>query len=221
MTWTVGFDLDMTLIDSRKGVARAIDVVATEFGLELRGGELAERLGPPLAMILADAGAPEELIPELVARYRELYPEVIGEVPAMVGADAAIDAVVGAGGRVVVVTGKYQPHAELHVDHLGWPVDVVVGELWSDGKATALREHGARVFVGDHAGDMRGARAAGAYAVAVVTGPCSAEELRAAGADVVLADLTEFPAWLAAFDEAGAADRAEWSHLHSPVRWSG
>lgn len=61
----------------------------------------------------------------------------------------------------------------------------------------------------------------GAYAVAVVTGPCSAEELRAAGADVVLADLTEFPAWLAAFDEAGAADRAEWSHLHSPVRWSG
>ncbi|TLF76664.1 HAD family hydrolase [Nocardia cyriacigeorgica] len=208
MTWIVGFDLDMTLIDSRKGVARAIDVVAAEFGLELRGGELAERLGPPLAMILADAGAPEELIPELVARYRELYPEVIGEVPAMAGADAAIDAVVGAGGRVVVVTGKYQPHAELHVDHLGWPVDVVVGELWSDGKATALREHGARVFVGDHAGDMRGARAAGAYGVGVVTGPCSAEELGAAGADVILANLTEFPAWLAGFDGAvGSARR--------------
>lgn len=137
MTWTVGFDLDMTLIDSRRGVARAIDVVAGEFGLELRGSELAERLGPPLAMILADAGAPEELIPELVGRYREIYPEVVAEVPAMAGADAAIDAVVGAGGRLVVVTGKYQPHAELHVEHLGWPVDVVVGELWSDGKAAA------------------------------------------------------------------------------------
>ncbi|WP_280472364.1 HAD family hydrolase [Nocardia cyriacigeorgica] len=203
MTWTVGFDLDMTLIDSREGVARAIDVLAGEFGLELRGGDLAERLGPPLAMILADAGAPEALIPELVGRYREIYPEVIAEVPAMAGADAAIDAVVGAGGRLVVVTGKYQPHAELHVGHLGWPVDVVVGELWSDGKAAALREHGAQIFVGDHAGDMRGARAAGAYAVAVVTGPCSAEELCAAGADVVLADLTGFPAWLAGFGEAG------------------
>jgi phosphoglycolate phosphatase len=30
----------------------------------------------------------------------------------------------------------------------------------------------------------------------VATGPCDAEELRAAGADVVLGDLTEFPAWL-------------------------
>ncbi|WP_280236910.1 HAD family hydrolase [Nocardia cyriacigeorgica] len=200
MTWTVGFDLDMTLIDSRRGVARAIDVVAADYGLELRGSELAERLGPPLAMILADAGAPEALIPELVARYRELYPEVIAEVPAMAGADAAIDAVADAGGRLLVVTGKYQPHAELHVGHLGWPVDIVAGELWSEGKAAALREHGARIFVGDHAGDMRGARAAGAYGVGVVTGPCTAEELWAAGADVVLADLTTFPEWFAGFD---------------------
>ncbi|NEW56650.1 HAD family hydrolase [Nocardia cyriacigeorgica] len=203
MTWTVGFDLDMTLIDSRLGVARAIDVVAAEYGLELRGSELAERLGPPLAMILADAGAPEALIPELVTRYRELYPDVIAEVPAMAGADAAIEAVAAAGGRLLVVTGKYQPHAELHVGHLGWPIDTVAGELWSDGKATALREHGAQIFVGDHAGDMRGARGAGAHGVGVVTGPCTAAELRAAGADIVLADLTEFPAWLAGF--AGAS----------------
>ncbi|MFE3442891.1 HAD family hydrolase [Nocardia sp. NPDC059180] len=204
MTWTVGFDLDMTLIDSRPGVARAIDVVAADYGLELRGSELAERLGPPLAMILADAGAPEALIPELVTRYRELYPDVIAEVPAMAGADAAIEAVTEAGGRLLVVTGKYQPHAELHIRHLGWPIDTVAGELWSDGKAAALREHGAQIFVGDHAGDMRGARAAGAYGVGVVTGPCTADELNAAGADVVLADLSAFPAWLAGFD--GATD---------------
>src|SRR5690606_37034461 len=118
-------------------VARAIDVVAAEFGLEFRGAELAERLGPPLGMILADGGAPEELIPELVGRYRELYPDVVAEVPAMDGAEAAVEAVVGAGGRVVVVTGKYQLHVELHIEHFRWPVDLVVGELWSEGKAVA------------------------------------------------------------------------------------
>jgi phosphoglycolate phosphatase len=32
--------------------------------------------------------------------------------------------------------------------------------------------------------------------VGVTTGPCDADELRAAGADVVLNDLTEFPDWL-------------------------
>ena len=51
------------------------------------------------------------------------------------------------------------------------------------------------VYVGDHILDVAGAHAAGAVAVGVVTGPCSADELAEAGADVVLADLTEFPAW--------------------------
>ncbi|MFD8656283.1 HAD family hydrolase, partial [Streptomyces mirabilis] len=62
--------------------------------------------------------------------------------------------------------------------------------------APAARAQGARFEVGDHTGAVRGARTADAYSVAVATGPCDAAELRAAGADVVLADLTEFPAWL-------------------------
>jgi phosphoglycolate phosphatase len=58
-----------------------------------------------------------------------------------------------------------------------------------------LRELGAGIFVGDHPGDVAAARAAGAVAVAVATGPFPAQGL--AEADVVLADLTAFPAWLA------------------------
>ncbi|MEV2225316.1 HAD family hydrolase [Nocardia vinacea] len=198
MTWTVGFDLDMTLIDSRPGVCKAIEQLATEFGLPLRGAELADRLGPPLAMLLADAGAPEELIPALVTRYREIYPSIVPYIPAMPGADAALDAVRARGGRVLIVTGKHEPLARLHVAELGWRIDEVVGDLWSDGKAAALREHGADLFVGDHEGDMRGARAAEVFALGVTTGPCDADELRTAGADFVLDGLPEFPDWLAA-----------------------
>jgi phosphoglycolate phosphatase len=36
-------------------------------------------------------------------------------------------------------------------------------------------------------------------AVGVATGPIPAEELSAAGADVVLPDLTRFPAWLSSY----------------------
>lgn len=198
MTWTVGFDLDMTLIDSRPGVCKAIEQLATEFGLPLRSAELADRLGPPLAMLLADAGAPEELVPALVTRYREIYPSIVPYVPAMPGADAALDAVRARGGRVLIVTGKHEPLARLHVAELGWRIDEVVGDLWSDGKAAALREHGADLFVGDHEGDMRGARAADVFALGVATGPCDADELRTAGADFVLGGLTEFSDWLAA-----------------------
>src|SRR5262249_15054496 len=106
------------------------------------------------------------------------------------------EAVRAAGGRTMVVTAKYEPNAKLHLAHLGIEPDVVVGDLWAEQKAAALREYGASVYVGDHVGDVRGARTAGAFSVAVATGPCDGDELRAAGADVVLDDLAAFPAWL-------------------------
>ncbi|MGC5411875.1 HAD family hydrolase, partial [Streptomyces sp. DT225] len=54
-------------------------------------------------------------------------------------------------------------------------------------------------------GDVRGARAANAVPVGVTTGPCDAEELRAAGADVVLTSLMELPAWLEAHAQRTAS----------------
>jgi phosphoglycolate phosphatase len=75
-------------------------------------------------------------------------------------------------------------------------VDHLVGEQWAGGKAEALRAHGASVFVGDHIGDMVGAVTAGVYPVGVLTGSCDEGQLRAAGAELVLPDLTGFADWL-------------------------
>jgi phosphoglycolate phosphatase len=51
-------------------------------------------------------------------------------------------------------------------------------------------------YVGDHVADMVAARAAGIPGIGVATGPCSADELRAAGAAYVLKDLVALPAVL-------------------------
>ncbi|UJW34854.1 HAD family hydrolase [Saccharothrix sp. AJ9571] len=195
---TVGFDLDMTLIDPRPGMVAALDALAEESGLPLDGEHFAANLGPPLDAVLRGFEAPEERIPELVDRFREIYPElVVPSTVALPGAHAALDAVHRAGGRTVVVTGKFAPNAARHIKALGFEVDVLVGELWSTGKAAALTEHGAEVYVGDHLGDINGALAAGAVPVGVTTGPCSRAELLEAGAEVVFESLAEFPAWLA------------------------
>ncbi|WP_344862573.1 HAD family hydrolase [Amycolatopsis ultiminotia] len=195
---TVGFDLDMTLIDSRPGMAAAMNALGTESGLPLDGERFAANLGPPLDDILRGFEAPEERIPWLIDRFRALYPEVVVPVTvALPGAAEALRVVHQAGGNTVVVTGKYAPNAQLHVDALGLEVDEVVGELWSTRKAEALLAHGAQVYVGDHLGDVRGAHAAGAVAVSVATGPCTREELAAEGAEVVFDSLTEFPEWFA------------------------
>ncbi|HEX5119272.1 MAG TPA: haloacid dehalogenase-like hydrolase [Pseudonocardiaceae bacterium] len=196
---TIGFDLDMTLIDPRPGMVAAMDALAGETGLPLDGEYFAAHLGPPLDHVLRGFGAPEALVPGLVTRFRELYPDIV--VPATValpGAAEALAAVHDAGGEILVVTGKYRPNAARHLAALGWEVDHLVGELWAGRKAEALREHGATAYVGDHVGDMVGAVTAGVFGVGVLTGPCDEAELRAAGARVVLPDLTGFPAVLAA-----------------------
>ncbi|WP_415952327.1 HAD family hydrolase [Streptomyces sp. KLOTTS4A1] len=198
----------MTLIDSRPGIRACYEALSAATGTHIDAALAVTRLGPPLEWELAH-WFPEAEIPAMVRHYREIYPTyAITPSPALPGAREAIAAVRAAGGRAIVVTAKNEPHARRHLDHLGIEPDAVIGRLWAEAKAEALRAYDAAVYVGDHLGDVRGARTAGARSVAVPTGPCSADELRAEGADVVLADLTEFPPWLASYakEAASAAD---------------
>ncbi|MFG3124372.1 HAD family hydrolase [Streptomyces sp. NPDC048201] len=193
---TVGFDLDMTLIDSRPGIRACYLALSERTGVYVDADLVVTRLGPPLAEELVN-WFPAEDVPAVADLYRAMYPEyAIAPTLALTGAREAVAAVRAAGGRTMVVTAKYEPNAKLHLAHLGIEPDVVVGDLWAEDKARALREHGAHIYVGDHIGDVRGARAAQALSVAVATGPCAPDELREAGADVVLPDLTTFPTWL-------------------------
>lgn len=207
--FTVGFDLDLTLVDSAPGIRAAYESLAASTGTHIDVDLVCSRLGPPLEQELAH-WFPADRVAAAADAYRAVYPTLaIGASPAMPGAREALAAVRELGGRSVVVTAKYERNARLHLDHLGLAPDALVGDLWAEGKATALRAHGAVVYVGDHTGDVRGARTAGALSVAVATGPCDEEELRAAGADVLLADLTAFPGWLRGYrGEAPVPDTA-------------
>ncbi|WP_204002015.1 HAD family hydrolase [Micromonospora lutea] len=193
---TVGFDLDMTLVDSRPGIAAAFRALNELTGVYVDPDAAVSRLGPPLRTEIA-RWFPPERVEEAVRLYRELYPAyaITPTVP-LPGARAAVAAVRERGGRVLVVTAKMGRLARLHLDHLGLAVDEVAGDLFAEEKATALRAHGATHYVGDHVADMVAAAAAGVPGIAVATGPCSADDLRAAGAATVLADLTGFPAAL-------------------------
>lgn len=192
----VGFDLDMTLIDSRPGIAAAFRALTAQTGVYVDADAAVARLGPPLRDELRRWFPPERL-EWAVEAYRALYP-AYAIAPSMLlpGAAEAVEAVRAMGGEVVVVTSKLGRLARLHLEHVGLTVKEVVGDLFAAGKATALTAHDVRLYVGDHVADMIAARTAGIPGLAVTTGPCSAEELRTAGADMVIDDLTRFPAAL-------------------------
>jgi phosphoglycolate phosphatase len=192
---TVGFDLDMTLIDSRPGIAATYRAVAERTGVYIDVEAVVSRLGPPLAHEMANWFPPDR-IDEAMELYRSLYPgDAIGPTLPLPAAAEALAAVRAAGGRVIIVTAKRAALARLHLDHLDLAADVLVGDAWADGKAAVLREYGASVYVGDHIADMAAARSAGAVGVGVTTGPCDGDALAAAGATTVLPDLRAFPAW--------------------------
>jgi phosphoglycolate phosphatase len=193
VTSAVGFDLDMTLIDSRPGIRAAYQALTAKTGVWVDADLAVSRLGPPLRTELAEWFPPEE-VEDAVTTYRALYPDyAISPTVPTPGAVEALTSVRDQGLRVVVVTSKLGRLAALHLSHLGLKADELAGDLFAEGKAAALTEHGVEWYVGDHVGDMIAARTAGVPGIGVATGPCSESDLRNAGAAHVLSDLTGFP----------------------------
>jgi len=195
MSFMVGFDLDMTLVDSRDGITFTMEMVLSELGVFVSREELYNTIGLPLWDTFPKWIAADQ-VDAAVARYRDLYKTVgIPIATALPGAREALNAIHAAGGRTMVVSAKLEEAVVKIVTFLDLPVDVVRGDLFAAAKATALLEENAIIYIGDHPADVIGARTAGAVSVAVTTGPASREELEAEGADVILTDLREFPHW--------------------------
>jgi phosphoglycolate phosphatase-like HAD superfamily hydrolase len=179
----IGFDLDMTLVDSRPVSRRALERLVSEYDADLDIEALISAYGLPLSRWL-----PPDIDGAL---FRTLQAQHIGSAVPMSGAHLALAAVRDIRARTVVVTSAPFAIAAEMLHACGLPVDRIRPGAWAAEKAAPIREEGCWAYVGDHADDMLAARQAGVIAVGVRTGSS-----QPSGADVELDDLTAFPAWL-------------------------
>lgn len=201
----VGFDLDMTLVDSRRGIVECMQRVLAARGVTATEQELWPLIGAPLLDNLA-LFLPDDQVAGAADDYRADYlVQAIEVTVPLPGARELVDAVHEAGGRVLVVSAKNPAAVHAVLEHVGITPDIVVGDLFGHDKAAPLREQGATAYVGDHRGDMQAARTAGVRGVGVTTGPTDAEALRAAGAEMVVDDLHELVPRLADLSAGAAA----------------
>ena len=198
---TVGFDLDMTLVDSRPGIRAAMRALSQETGVVIDTDVVIDRLGPKLEWELAHWFPPAQ-VGHACERYREHYWDHCAGTGTLLlaGADAAVEAARTRGGRVLIVTAKTEPLAHRCIETVGLTADVIVGHVFGDEKRDALLAHSAAVYVGDTVTDVQSALDASATAVAVATGPDDATALLAGGAHVVLESLEAFADWFATFE---------------------
>jgi phosphoglycolate phosphatase len=164
---------------------------------------------------MSEAGAAEDLLEPFSAALAQALAarrdDLVTQGQLLPGAAEALAAVAKLDGVVCsVLTGNSKPNARLKLTAFGLDsyVDLDIGGYGSDPypKGTLLRvarEQAARkhpgmtfteqgtVYIADSGRDVEAARIGGARSLAVASGRASAAELRDAGADAVLPDLTD------------------------------
>ncbi len=215
------WDVDYTLVAADGLGTRLYEMVFLEmFGRELTA--VAPKAGRTDRAIVGDtlalAGVARDQVDPFLARLARVAADgaVPGAVRPLPGAAAAIAALATAGVRQSLLTGNIGPLAALKLDRAGLRdhLDLAAGaygdthevraELVTAARAAAGQRYGTdfsgarTVLVGDTPLDVEAALATGARVVGVATGSYRAAELVAAGAEIVLPDLTDTGAVLAA-----------------------
>jgi phosphoglycolate phosphatase len=195
----VGFDLDLTLIDSRPAILAAWTEVARETGVAIDLAAIDQRMG----LKLEDEAAfwfPADEVSPAAAVYRRHYVRLAPDMTAALpGARESLAAVRAAGAAPVVITAKHPVSVGPSMQAAGLTVREIFTLVHGPEKAAVLARIRAVAYVGDTPADMMAARSAGTWAVGVPTGSFAAADLLTAGAHIVLDSLLEFPAWYEGF----------------------
>ena len=190
----VGFDLDMTLIDSRPAIMAAFEAMSRDMSANVDLDAVDGRLGIKLEDELAYWFAPEG-VAGAAAATGGIVRLAAEKTSALPGARKALAAVRAAGERAVIITAKHPVSVGPSLRAAGLTADELFTHVHGPEKAEVLRTLGAVVYVGDTPPDVTAGISAGARAIGVATGSFTPAELRSAGAELVLGTLEEFPAW--------------------------
>src|SRR5487761_1559207 len=212
------WDIDGTLLNAGGGGRDLYDVVFLQlFGRSLSAyAPMAGRTDRAIileTLTLAGVPEPRRHVDPFIAG---LAAQALGRRPGAASAGGAGGAPAASADEWVhqsVLTGNIRAVAEVKLAALGLrdPLDLCIGAYGDDHedrvelvhvarrRATAVHERSglagfsgpATVVVGDTPLDIAAALAAGARAVGVATGPFTVADLRSAGADVVLPDLSD------------------------------
>lgn len=218
MTKLVVWDVDGTLVDSRRTIFEAVKAAYAELSLpEPSYDEVRQIVG--LQLHEAIRTLQPQLAPAEIARMADAYRAAFGAKvrqpgyvePLYDGAAETLDRLRAEGWKIAMATGKSRRGVETVIRMHGW-ADLFDSTHCSDdgpGKPhpamllAAMQALGARpertIMVGDTAHDMRMAKAAGAYAQGVSWGFHTAQEVREGGADHVAHDFLTLNRQLDAF----------------------
>ena len=206
------FDCDGTLVDSQHSIVAAMHAACAAHQLDEPSAELVRRVvGLHLLeaiRVLWPACAEDTLIriqASYIAAFRDLRAQGLVNDPLYPGARETIEHLDASGWILGVATGKSHRGLMATLDRHAMTSRFVTfqtsdraagkphPEMLHKAMAEAGAEPAATVMIGDTTFDMEMARAARTRAVGVAWGYHGADELRAAGAELIVSDFAELP----------------------------
>ncbi|MBO4382865.1 MAG: HAD hydrolase-like protein [Clostridia bacterium] len=206
------FDWDGTMADTAPGVFASVRYALEQFGIpDKPDEELAYFIGPPLydGFETVFGVSPEEAI-ELTDTYRVYYRDRgIFECTVYDGLGDLLRALNADGVKTAVVSSKPKVFLDRLVEHLGLAdaFDAVVGPALDNhvsDKSVLVRQAleeldvpaEAAAMVGDRHFDMEGAKKTGVFAIGILFGYGTEEELCRSGADTICEQVVDLKGFL-------------------------
>lgn len=203
---TILFDLDGTLTDPGIGITNSVAYALDKFGIEIQDrSELYKFIGPPLQDSFTEFyGFSETDARKAVDYYREYYNDKgIYENRLYDGMADLLSSLCHAGKKLLVATSKPEPFSIRIMEHFGIrQYFTYIAGSHMDGTRSIKKEviayaleagnvtdRSAAVMVGDRKFDILGAKSMGLASIGVLFGYGSLEELEAAGADHIAAQV--------------------------------
>jgi phosphoglycolate phosphatase len=197
------FDLDGTLVDSLEDIATAMNEALADVGRPTHPLDAYRRFVGSGVSVLAERALVESdpaLRDATVAAFRQRYAaRLVASTRPYAGIATLLDVLVARGVPAAVLTNKPEPAARALVERLlgRWPWAAIIGDRADlprkpdpTGARVALAALGTSasetLMIGDSDVDMQTAVAAGLIGVGALWGFRGEEELRAAGARVVV-----------------------------------
>tara|TARA_B110000090_G_C13046567_1_gene317824 strand:- start:30 stop:488 length:459 start_codon:yes stop_codon:yes gene_type:complete len=127
----IGFDLDMTLVDSSAGITHCMDYILTKYGItSISKQEMYNTIGVPLRDAFLKWIPDEERCDKIVAEYRAIFNEIaLPKIVLLKGALDTLKAVKRIGARVLVVSSRGQQSLEDVIKFAGIEEYVIVRGL--------------------------------------------------------------------------------------------
>lgn len=165
---TIGFDLDMTLIDTSSAIVYSVDKALNEIGYNSPSNLIESSIGLPMLETLESLLKNPEKARNVYERYQEIYFSDGFRLGTLLpGVEKTLKLLNQDGHKIVIVTAKRERLALRQLSFCNIPYDILKAGCFGKMKSKAMLEYSVEAYVGDHLEDFKAAKDAGVFFVGV------------------------------------------------------